>query len=144
MNTKRNIFLWTLYDFANSIVFIVFFLYFAQWIVIDMGVSDIRFNLAFTLSALLLLLTVPLTGVFLDKHWRRITGIRYATIGTAFFYSACALASVFGYATMALIFFTAALFVYLLSFTFYTPLLHDIAPEELRGRVSGFGIAANY
>ena len=28
---KRNILLWSLYDFANSIVMIVFLLYFAQW-----------------------------------------------------------------------------------------------------------------
>ena len=35
---KKNIFLWTLYDFANSIVMIVFFLYFSQWLVIEKNV----------------------------------------------------------------------------------------------------------
>ncbi|MEK6889091.1 MAG: hypothetical protein AABW80_03200 [Nanoarchaeota archaeon] len=39
MKTKRNVFLWTLYDFANSIFSIVFFLYFAQWIVIEQGIA---------------------------------------------------------------------------------------------------------
>ena len=94
MNTKRNIFLWVLYDFANSLVSIVFFLYFAQWIVIDRGISDLHFNLAFTASALILLFTVPLTGTFLDKHIRRISGLRYTTILTSIFYGICALLAI--------------------------------------------------
>src|SRR3989344_1426077 len=95
MITKKNVFLWASYDFANSLVSIVFFLYFAQWIVIERGVPDIYFNLTFTISALLLL-------------------------------------------------FTLGLYSYLLSFTFYTPLINDISKPEKRGFVSGLGISANY
>lgn len=144
MQTKSNTFLWVLYDFANSIVSITFFLYFAQWIVIDRGVSDLHFNLAFTISAVLLLLTAPLTGSFLDKSLRRITGLRYATFLTAIFYGICGFYAVSGNEIGALVFFTLGLYCYLLSFTFYTPLLHDIAPVEKRGRISGYGITANY
>lgn len=144
MNTRKNVFLWALYDFANSLVSIVFFLYFAQWIVIDRGVADIYFNITFTIAALLLLLTVPITGVLLDKYFRRITGLRYSTVATALLYSACALAAVWESNSAALIFFTLALYSYLLTFTFYTPLINDIAKPEERGRVSGYGIAANY
>ena len=144
MNNKKNVFLWTLYDFANSIVSVVFFLYFAQWIVIDMKVPDIYFNLTFTISALFLLFTVPLTGALLDKSWRRISGLRYSTILTALFYGLCALASISSHSTIALLFFTLGIYSYLLSFTFYTPLLNDIAPPEKIGRVSGWGISANY
>lgn len=144
MNTKKNIFLWISYDFANSIVSIVFFLYFAQWIVIDKGIADIYFNLTFTISAFLLLLTVPVTGFFLDTHFRRITGLRYATIFTALFYSTCALSAVFDKDILALIFFTLGLYSYLLTFTFYTPLINDISVTSNRGRVSGLGILANY
>lgn len=144
MNTKRNVFLWVFYDFANSIVSIVFFLYFAQWIVIERGVADIWFNLTFTASAFLLLLTVPVTGVLLDKYWRRIVGLRYATLGTGTFYGLCALFAITGQNIPALITFTLGMYFWLLSFTFYTPLLKDISSPERRGRVSGFGIAANY
>lgn len=144
MQTKRNVWLWALYDFANSLVMIVFFLYFAQWLVIDMGVSDFRFNLTFTISALLLLITVPVTGTLLDKSWRRITGLRITSVLTALFYGLCAWMALINNNSMALIFFTLGLYFYLLSFTFYTPLLNDIASPEKRGRVSGFGIAANY
>lgn len=144
MDTKWNVFLWILYDFANSIVSIVFFLYFAQWVVVDKGISDFYFNLTFTVSALLLLLTVPLTGYLLDKFLRRITGMRYTTFLTVIFYGFCSVFAVTDKQTGALIFFTLGLYSYLLSFTFYTPLLNDISKLEKRGLVSGMGITANY
>jgi len=144
METKQNIILWILYDFANSIVSIVFFLYFAQWIVIDRGISDLTFNLTFTISAVLLLLTVPITGSVLDTFLRRITGLRYTTVLTTLFYGLCAFFAVTDNEIGALIFFTLGLYSYLLSFTFYTPLLQDISKPENRGLISGLGITANY
>src|SRR3989338_6849135 len=144
MNNRKNVFLWISYDFANSIVSIVFFLYFSQWIVIDRGVADIWFNLTFTISAVLLLFTVPTTGVLLDKYWRRIAGLRYTTIGTAVFYGLCAIFAVTGNNVSALVTFTLGLYFYLLSFTFYTPLINDISLLSERGKISGYGIAANY
>jgi len=144
MDTKRNVFLWVMYDFANSLVSIVFFLYFAQWIVIDKGMADIYFNLTFTISALLLLFTAPITGFLLDKYFRRITGLRWTTFFTSLLYGACALLAVSGMGVPALIFFALGLYIYLLTFTFYTPLINDISKPEKRGKVSGMGIAANY
>src|SRR3989338_3170466 len=143
MDTKKNIFLWVLYDYANSFVSIVFFLYFAQWLVIDKGVADIYFNLAFTFSAVLLLITAPVSGVYLDKSIRRITGLRYTTAFATLFYGLCALFAVNGNSVGALIFFVLGLYFYLLSFIFYTPLIADV-PYSERGRVSGWGIFANY
>ncbi len=144
MNTKKNVFLWVLYDFANSLVMIVFFLYFAQWLVIDRAVPDIYYNLTFTVTALLLLFTVPLTGTLLDKYVRRITGIRYTTVLTSIFYGICALFAIYNHEIYALIFFTLGSYMYLLSFTFYTPLINDISRPEKRGLVSGLGTSANY
>lgn len=144
MNTKRNIFLWVLYDFANSIVSIVFFLYFAQWVVVDRGLPDIYFNLTFTIAGILLLLTVPITGFLLGTYFRRITGLRVTTLFMSLFYGASALSTIADQGILALIFFALGLYVYLLTFTFYTPLLNDISDITKRGRVSGFGTAANY
>lgn len=144
MDTKRNVFLWVLYDFANSIVSIVFFLYFAQWIVIDRGVPDLYFNLTFTISAIFLFFTVPLTGTLLDKFLRRITGLIYTTFLTMIFYGICALFAISNNTFGSLIFFTLGLYSYLLSFTFYTPLINDISKQEKRGLISGLGISANY
>lgn len=144
MQTKLNIFLWTLYDFANSLVSIVFFLYFSQWIVVDRGMPDLYFNLTIAISAFLLLLTVPFTGVLLDRHFRRLTGLRVTTALTALFYILCAVSAVFNFDQPALILFTLGLYFYLLTFTFYTPLLNDISNPKNVGRVSGYGIGANY
>ena len=144
MQSKKNIFLWVLYDFANSIVSIVFFLYFSQWLVIDKSIPDIRFNLTFTISALALLFTAPLSGSLLDKSLRRITGLRYTTILTAIFYGLCAIFALSDKVVYAIIFFTLGLYCYLLSFTFYTPLINDISSEQKRGKISGLGICANY
>lgn len=144
MQTAKNIFLWALYDFANSLISIVFFLYFAQWIVIDRGVSDLSFNLTFTVATIFLICTAPFLGVLLDKSLRRIVGLRWTTLGTAILYGAYSLFAISDNHMLALIFFTLGMFAYQLTFTCYTPLINDIAPPEKRGRVSGYGIAANY
>mgnify|MGYP001579353883 FL=1 len=144
MKTKKNIFLWTLYDFANSLVSIVFFLYFAQWIVIDRGISDLYFNLTFTISAIILFLSAPVMASLLDRSMRRIDGLRYTTVLTTIFYGICALSAVYGREILALILFTLGMYFYLLSFTFYTPLLNSISSPRRRGLVSGLGITANY
>ena len=144
MQTSKNIFLWALYDFANSLVSIVFFLYFAQWIVIEKGLSDLSFNLTFTVATIFLICTAPFLGVMLDKKLRRITGLRWTTLATTILYGACAIFAVSGSAIPALIFFTLGMFAYQLTFTCYTPLINDIATPERRGRISGYGIAANY
>ena len=44
----------------------------------------------------------------------------------------------------AIVWFTLGLYAYQLSFTFYTPLLNDIAAPNRRGLISGLGIGANY
>jgi UMF1 family MFS transporter len=144
MNTKQNIFLWSLYDFANSIVYISLFLYFSQWLVVDSGVADFWYNLTFTISALFLLMTVPTTGLLLDKYWRRIAGLRFSTITTFIFYLLTAIFAILNQPILSLIFSTFGLYFYLLSFTFYTPLLNDLSQGGNKGRVSGYGIMANY
>ena len=144
MTGKKNIFLWVLYDFANSIVNVVFFLYFAQWIVVDQGASDFAYNLTFTISSALLLLTAPFVGFLLDDFWRRLPGLRYSTIASAVLYALCAGFALADQPWSALVFFTLALYAYQMSFTFYTPLLNDLANSGKRGFVSGLGISANY
>ena len=144
MTTKKNILLWALYDFANSVIMIVFFLYFAQIIVIDRGISDLAFNLTFTISTIFLVFSIPITGFLLDKYARRITGLRYTTVLTAISYGLCTWAILLNKNILSLILFTIATYFYQFSFTFYTPLLNDIAKPSKRGFVSGLGVAANH
>ncbi len=143
---KRKIFIWSLYDFANSIVAIAFFLYFSQWLVIDHDVSDLGFNLTLTVSSLLFLLVGPVLGSIADKTGNKINGIRLTTVLSAFLYLGTGMITVFypGHVLLAMIFFTIASSVYLLSFIYYNSFLRELSSESQRGLVSGWGLVGNY
>src|SRR4051812_36191553 len=68
---KKQLLLWSLYDFANSIVFINFLLYFSQWLVIDGGRSDFWYNAIFAITTLILLVTGPSLAALTDKYGGR-------------------------------------------------------------------------
>ncbi len=146
---KKNIFLWALYDFANSIAVIVFFLYFSQWLIIEKGVADIWYNLIFVCSTALLLFTAPVLGNIADK-----VGVRmpYLIILTMLQFLAllgvCILAvfvpSSVTSVTLAAVLFLLANYFYQFQFVFYTPLLKEIALEKRLGFVSGLGQSFNW
>ncbi|MDO8522327.1 MAG: MFS transporter [bacterium] len=143
---KKNIFLWTLYDFANSIVIVVFFLYFSQWLVVDKGVPDLWYNLTFSIGSLLLLLTAPVLGSIADRtgkqrdYFNRITVIAFA-----FFLLASLTALFFSkHVFTAMLFFLLANYFYQFSFVFYNALLHFLASGDRLGRISGIGQAGNW
>ena len=83
---KKKIFVWSLYDFANSMVSIAFFLYFSQWLVVDRGVSDFWFNITLTIASLIFLLVGPVLGSIADKTKNKISGIRATTLISASLY----------------------------------------------------------
>ncbi|HXT69237.1 MAG TPA: MFS transporter [Vicinamibacterales bacterium] len=143
MNRKK-LFLWSLYDFANSIVFINFLLYFSQWLVVDRGLSDFWYNASFAISTLLLLLIAPVLAARTDRQGGRLRWLRIATCGTAFCYGAAAIsASLDGALGVVVVFFLLAQFFYQLCFVFYNPMIEDIANEQHRTRASGIGQFAN-
>lgn len=145
MNNK-NIILWTLYDFANSIVTIVFFLYFSQWLVVDKGVSDLWYNLIFTIGSALLLLTAPILGSIADKRGTQQYYLNRITVFVFLFFVLSSLTALFysGQVFLAAAFFLLANYLYQLSFVFYNALLHYIAPSERLGMISGIGQAGNW
>jgi MFS-type transporter involved in bile tolerance (Atg22 family) len=141
---KSQVFLWTLYDFANSISVGVFSLYFSQWLVIDKKVPDLWFNMIFVGATLLLIFSAPIAGSVADKTNSKIKFLRYSTllqfvfILAASLIAVCASFSVFNTALLIGVFLLANYF-YQLTFTFYNPMLRDIAPAEKQGLVSGIG-----
>ena len=143
---KKNIFFWTLYDFANSMVFIVFFLYFSQWLVIDKGIADFWFNMIFTIGSAMLLFTAPILGSIADKTGRQQSYFNKITMLSLLFFLGVSLVALFfsHQIFLAALFFLLANYFYQFSFVFYNAFLHHIAPREKWGRVSGIGIGANY
>ncbi|HAM88685.1 MAG: Major facilitator superfamily [Candidatus Falkowbacteria bacterium GW2011_GWC2_38_22] len=141
---RKNIFLWALYDFANSFIYITFFLYFSQWVVVDKNISDIWFNLCFVASSILLFLTAPFVGIKLDERWKNISGLRTTTLAIIFFYIFTAYFAQNNSVILALIFFTIGQYFFALSFSFYTPLINTFSSSENRGRISGIGFVGNF
>lgn len=141
---KRNLLYWSLYDFGNSFVFINFLLYFSQWLVIDGGLSDFWYNALFAIASILLLLSAPTLAAFTDKHGGRKYFLKFATLGTFLGYG---LATVLAYADQSIfliaVFFMLGQYFYQLSFSFYNPLIEDVADMSHRARASGIGQFAN-
>lgn len=143
---RKNIFVWTLYDFANSIFMIVFFLYFSQWLVIEKGVSDFWYNMIFTAGSFLLLITAPVLGSIADKTGGQRRCLNAITILTVVCLLGVTFTALFfpRRVFLAALFFLVANYFYQFSFIFYNALLHDIAPRAQWGRVSGIGQAGNW
>lgn len=140
----KKAFSWALYDFANSFVFIAFFLYFPRWLVLEGGLSETWYNMTFVVGSLGLLAAAPFLGGRADArgHGRRYLIV--STAGCALSYAAAIAAGVAGSAALAAVAFTLGNFCYQLAFVFYNPVLNAVSTPENRGRISGFGYLANY
>lgn len=142
---KKKLFLWSLYDFANSIVFINFVLYFATWIVVDGGLSDFWYNAIFAIATVLLFLSAPILASFTDKHGGRKFFLNISTFGTFVSYG---LAAFLAGLDNSNVFIIAVLFLigqyfYQLAFVFYNPMIEEISDAAHRSRASGIGQFSN-
>lgn len=137
---KKQLFIWSLYDFANSIIYINFILYFAQWIVVDAGLSDFSYNAIFAITTVILLFTAPILAARTDLHGGGKFWLNISTIATFFFYGLVAiLASLNSNIWLIALFFLIGQYFYQLSFVFYNPMLDEIADDAHKSRVSGIG-----
>ncbi len=143
---SRNIFVWALYDFANSIIMISFLFYFSQWIVIDSGKPDFWFNGALIGSSLIFVLIAPILGQRLDATGKKIQGLRITSLITLFFFFTTSLIAALTpqYVFLATLCFTLGLAFYLITFVFYNPMINDFTSQTNRAWISGIGMAANY
>jgi hypothetical protein len=65
---RRDVISWALYDFANTIYSMnILSLYFAGWLVVDLGFKDIHYSIAFSLSMLAAAFLMPALGHLSDK-----------------------------------------------------------------------------
>ena len=142
---KKNIFVWSLYDFANSFVFITFLLYFSKWMVVNRGLSDWWYNATFILGSIGLVFLAPYFGSRADTHNNGRKYLIWSTLGCFVFYSLAIISAISGMSIfLSALAFGLGNFFYQLSFIFYNPLLNNISRPENQGRVSGIGFLANY
>lgn len=143
--SKRNIFYWCLYDFANSFVFIVFLLYFSKWMVLEKGLSGFWYNGTFILGSIGLIFFAPWLGSKADSLNRERRYLAASTVGCFLFYSLAALVGIYNLNILAAaLFFGLGNFFYQLSFVFYNSALNNLATPENHGKISGLGYFANY
>ncbi|MDR2685893.1 MAG: MFS transporter [Rickettsiales bacterium] len=141
---KKKLFLWCLYDYANSIVWGNFLLYFTRWIVVSGGLSDLAFNFIFVMSAIIMLVIAPRLAAKTDRDGGLVKYLSYSTIGMGLFLGLAALFPVFSWnAYLAALMFFLGFTFYQMSFVFFNPLLNDVADAKHRGRASGWTQFAN-
>src|SRR3989344_5701654 len=80
MASKLKIFSWGLYDFANSIIVANLTLYFSQWLVVDNRLPDMWYSVLIALATIILIVTSPLAGEYLDKTHRRMRFITWCSL----------------------------------------------------------------
>lgn len=148
--SKKTVLLWASYDFANSIAIAAFLLHFPQWLVVDQHISDLWYNLIFVASSALLVLTAPVISLVVDRGGgRKMTSLRLTTAGELIFLVFTAiLTSYFAPSgtviTLAIVCFLISNYLHQFASIFYNALLPSIAGEKSEGRVSGFGLFANF
>ena len=143
------VFLWVLYDFANSFLSAALEgLYFSQWVVIDNKFPDIWYGGTFAAATLLLLITAPFLGAWSDTHGKKMPFLKVSTIAIIIFGVILGIVSnSFLPATtkviLALVVFFFIQYFYQASLTFYNPLLDQLSSAKTRGLISGIGQLAN-
>src|SRR3989338_1834670 len=143
------VFLWVLYDFANSFLSAALEgLYFSQWVVIDNKFPDIWYGGTFAAATLLLLVTAPFLGAWSDTHGKKMPFLKVSTIAIIIFGVILGIVSnSFLPATtkviLALVVFFFIQYFYQASLTFYNPLLDQLSSAKTRGLISGIGQLAN-
>ncbi|HEY4505989.1 MAG TPA: MFS transporter [Candidatus Paceibacterota bacterium] len=145
MNPKRNLWLWSLYDFANSIVLMAFLFYFSQWLVIDQGKPAWWYNIALVASSALFIITAPYISKKIDATNLKLGGLRFWTALTFIGYLMVALLTVLtnDIEFLVTVIYTLSTYAYLVCFLYFTPMLSDLATTSDRSWKSGIGQGAN-
>ena len=145
---KKTVFVWSLYDFANSsfttlIVTFIYAAYFTKAIAENEIIGTALWARAVSLTALFVAFASPIMGAIADKSNLRKTFLVFMTY-------ICVFGSIMLYFAMpgevmkALTWFVIANIGFELGGVFYNAYLPEIAPENKIGRVSGYGWSFGY
>ncbi|BAN50112.1 MFS transporter [Metapseudomonas resinovorans] len=146
--TRREIWAWAMFDFANSgyttvIITAVFNAYFVAVVAEGKPWGTLAWTSTLAVSYALVILTAPLIGAHADATASKKRLLLFSTLGCVIFTAALALA---GPGSLAL----AVLFVVLSNFCFGTgenliaAFLPELARDDAMGRVSGWGWGLGY
>jgi UMF1 family MFS transporter len=146
--SKKEIFVWTLYDFANtsfSIIVVTFLyaVYFKKTVVGNESIGDFYWSLGISISMILAALISPILGAIADYAAGRKRFLLFFTllciIPTALLYFIGA-----GDIFWGIVLFIIATLGFESALVFYDAFLPDITAPKNYGRVSGYGYAFGY
>jgi UMF1 family MFS transporter len=159
---------WALYDFSNTIFSMnIATLYFAVWLVSDLGASSTTVAAANAAASILVVIAIPFLGALSDARRRRKPWVVGFTLLSC---AALVLMGWLGQNALPLVgesidapvlvpsgwhaggvplfgvlaAFVVAMFAYQAAQPFYNAMLPELAPPEEQGRLSGFGTALGY
>jgi len=147
-NEKFRVFIWTLFDFANtsySIVVVTFLyaVYFKQTIVEGKSIGDFYWSIGTSLSMFITALISPILGSIADYSAGKKRFLLFFTL-------TCILATTLLYFTgrgdifLGLLLFVIANVGFEAGLVFYDAFLPEITAPKNYGRVSGYGFAMGY
>jgi len=133
---------WILYDFANTIFsYAVITRYFNDWIIVERGSPDWYVTIGGFVVAAALIFSLPFFGALADRIGRRKPFL------VGFTLLCVAMTALLGFVAstlLALIVAGVAVYGFNSALAHYDPLLARVAPERMRPRVSGIGVASGY
>ena len=157
---------WAIYDFANTIFSMnVATLYFAVWLVSDLGASNTSVALGNGIASALVMLSIPVLGAVSDVTRRRkpwVVGFTIAAVAATILIGAIGTHAVplVGDSVMTpvtthyvihgaplvaiLAAFVVANYAYQGALPFYNAMMPELAPADQWGRLSGLGTALGY
>jgi UMF1 family MFS transporter len=145
---RREIWAWSLYDFANSafttlVVTFIFSAYFTQAIAADPDHGTVLWSRAVNISALIVAISTPLLGAIADFSGRKKAFLLWLTVLCVVFTALLFFVKP-GMTTTAILLFIVANVGFEACNVFYNAFLPEIATKETIGRVSGYGQALGY
>ncbi|MBC8486091.1 MAG: MFS transporter, partial [Bacteroidetes bacterium] len=148
MKNKRQVFYWSLFDFANSsyatiIVAFVFAVYFKNIISSGRPISDFYWSLGINISMISTAIINPILGAIADRSSTKKKFL-------AFFSALCIAGTALMYYTgegtiaLALILFVLSNIGFQAGMTFYDAFIPEMVEEKYYNKVSGIGYAVGY
>ena len=138
---RRGVVGWVLYDLANTIFSLnILSLYFALWVVDDMGGRDGDYLLTNSFSMAIIFLSAPFLGALSDQVPRRMPFLVVSTVVCCVFTALLGL----GGLAVSLVLFVVANVAFQAGLIFYDALLPSVSDEANRGRIGGIGVGVGY
>lgn len=148
MKSKRKIFIWTLFDFANTsfsivVVTFLFAVHFKKVIVSGEPIGDLYWSLGVSISMVITALISPVLGAIADYSAGKKRFLLFFTLlcifGTAILYYIEPGQVIFG-----LVIFIVANIGFEAGLVFYDAFLPEITVPKNYGRISGYGFGMGY